>query len=812
MPFISDAYYQALSPTKQDELLKTHMLLGYHPETHDHLCVPDTDRYAGTYLLGVQGCLHPDTPIFDPVDGTIHTVLERYVKGDGFNVLALDGQNVVIAKADAPLRYTRAPMYELSTGFNRIKVTGHHRIWDGSQYVECDVLYRLQGVLGVPLPTIADSDLSKLQSDIELSAGESKPYPYCPLSPYSCTNLYEITRIEDEVYYDFHVPQYENYYACGLFHHNTGKSGLLENMVTYDAEAGNAVIVLDAHGDLMTNCLATLPPHRLAQTYLLDMEDEMFPFGVNVFATGKLDTSLAHTQAVERIMHIFEVLWADVLSQQNLPRYVRAATITLLANPGTTLVDMYAMLINESYRTRLLANVTDASVIQFWKTNFEDLSSAEQLRRVQPLINRLEALFMGRSLVRNIVGQRVTTINFRQAIENREIIFIRLPVKTVAQDARLIGTMLMSQIHSAVFSFANVPEAKRLGVSLYIDEFQNFSTTDIAALFTEGRKFGMKLTVAHQYRNQLPGYLQDSTMTARTKVCFQLTPEDGREMAHIFPAQEEAIKPEDIEAHPVNHLLTYGSDDPVIQTFIEAYLRPLQSHKRGGKVDIDGSHLTFDLWNGVKQKNDLYVSDPTPYLDNLLYQAMRLHDPDLDIPSEVMWGFSNCGRGFFNAARRSFNRDLLNATLQYPPALVVPTNSGLQWTRLPESGMEQLYHFLFHLRMTMLLLAETPIGKKSTPSSTAVGQMLTNLPRRAAFVRSAETVGVIYTEDTKDRLQGRELIARIQAILTQTRKKYSHPRAEVERLFTQVGTTDTKIPKSEAREVIASPLPRWEEL
>jgi hypothetical protein len=31
---------------------------------------------------------------------------------------------------------------------------------------------------------------------------------------------------------------------------------------------------------------------------------------------------------------------------------------------------------------------------------------------------------MGRSLVRNIVGQRRTTINFRQAIERREIIFI----------------------------------------------------------------------------------------------------------------------------------------------------------------------------------------------------------------------------------------------------------------------------------------------------------------------------------------------------------------------------------------------------
>src|SRR5260370_40221675 len=55
---------------------------------------------------------------------------------------------------------------------------------------------------------------------------------------------------------------------------------------------------------------------------------------------------------------------------------------------------------------------------------------------------------MGRSLVRNIVGQRQTTINFRRAIENREVIFIKLPLKTVPQDARLIGTILQSEIHA----------------------------------------------------------------------------------------------------------------------------------------------------------------------------------------------------------------------------------------------------------------------------------------------------------------------------------------------------------------------------
>src|SRR5437764_1459826 len=145
---------------------------------------------------------------------------------------------------------------------------------------------------------------------------------------------------------------------------------------------------------------------------------------------------------------------------------------------------------------------------------------------------------MGRSLIRNIIGQRETSINFRKAIENKEVILIRLPLKTVAQDARLVGTLLIALIHAAIFSFADVAEEQRPGFSLFVDEFQHFATSDFSEMFTEGRKFGVRVTVAHQYRSQLATFLQAATMTARTKVCFQCTPEDAREMAHLYMGGE----------------------------------------------------------------------------------------------------------------------------------------------------------------------------------------------------------------------------------------------------------------------------------
>ncbi len=217
------------------------------------------------------------------------------------------------------------------------------------------------------------------------------------------------------------IDRYAGTYILGV--QGSGKSGLLQNLIAHDHAAGNAVIVIDPHGDLTTDCIAQLPDHKLSVSYLLDMEDEAYPFGLNVFDNHKARTGVDQARAVDRLMHIFEVLWPDVLSQQHLPRYVRAATIVFLANPGATLVDMHAFLLDASVRYRMLKNVTDPTVQQFWQTQFEDLSATARNSRVQPLIGRLEALFMGRTLVRNIVGQRQTTIDFRKAIENKEIIF-----------------------------------------------------------------------------------------------------------------------------------------------------------------------------------------------------------------------------------------------------------------------------------------------------------------------------------------------------------------------------------------------------
>ncbi|HEY7348098.1 MAG TPA: hypothetical protein VH599_07230 [Ktedonobacterales bacterium] len=607
--------------------------------------------------------------------------------------------------------------------------------------------------------------------------------------------------------------RYAGTYVLGV--QGVGKSGLLENLIAQDAAAGRAAIVIDPHGDLTKNCIAQLPSACLERAYLLDMEDEEAPFGVNVFAHAKLTTSLAQAQAVDRLMHIFEVLWPEVLSQQNLPRYVRAATLVLLANPGATLVDMHTFLLDEHFRARLLAQVTDSTIKQFWATQYDNLSDTEQNRRVQPLINRLEALFLGRTLVRNIVGQSKTTVNWRKAIEGREIVFVRLPVKTLTQDARLLGTVIIAQLHAALFSFADIPEAQRPGFSLYVDEFQHFATPDFAELFTEGRKFSIRTHVAHQYRGQLPEFLQQSTMTARTKICFQTTPEDGREMAHVYPSQETTIKPEDIDPHVTETLLMRASDYGIVaECFVDGFLQPLQRYRRGrGKTEIvnpgfDLRRTIIDIQSsGETVGQAIIVDDPTYFLDRLLYDVMRTGNWLLPIPYEIPRGFANSGKGFFAAARGAKDWELGPEMMdRFPAHLVVRTAEGDQrWTREPENGKETFYFFLYCLRSLMNQLAEEPIGKETRTKPADIAQMLSNLPKRAAFVRSGEDIGVIYTSATPAPVGPAEAGTRLQTIRQQTRAKYCHPREDVEQALLH----DEVLPISHGEGV---PISRWEQV
>ena len=56
----------------------------------------------------------------------------------------------------------------------------------------------------------------------------------------------------------------------------------------------------------------------------------------------------------------------------------------------------------------------------------------------------------------------------------------------------------------AALSRADMPAGDRRVFHLYADEFQSFATESFALILSEARKYGLTLTIGHQYLDQLP--------------------------------------------------------------------------------------------------------------------------------------------------------------------------------------------------------------------------------------------------------------------------------------------------------------------
>src|SRR5882762_2515881 len=74
--------------------------------------------------------------------------------------------------------------------------------------------------------------------------------------------------------------------------------------------------------------------------------------------------------------------------------------------------------------------------------------------------------------------------------------------------SHLLGALLTTTIAQAALWRADVPPSERRTFHLYADEFQSFATDSFALILSEARKYGLTLTVAHQYLDQLPEKLR----------------------------------------------------------------------------------------------------------------------------------------------------------------------------------------------------------------------------------------------------------------------------------------------------------------
>ena len=309
----------------------------------------------------------------------------------------------------------------------------------------------------------------------------------------------------------------------------SGKSTAMQRLILSDIAAGRSVLVIDPKADLVGDILARVPESRDSDVVVIDPSDAN-PVGFNPLAFKDYRNPGLIADAVLAVFQeVFKENWGirsqDVLS---------AALLTLVQTEGASLLWLPALLTDEAFRRRITSKITDKiGLAPFW-AGFEAMKDTERRQEIAPVLNKIRQ-FLLRPGLRNVLGQAQPRFSLADLFTKPKIVLVPLNKGIIgAESARLLGSLIVGLTWTLALGRARESANRRRLVSVYIDELQDYLSlpTDLSDALAQARGLGVGLTMAHQYRDQLPPAIRAGVdANARNKICFGLSAADAKDMA-----------------------------------------------------------------------------------------------------------------------------------------------------------------------------------------------------------------------------------------------------------------------------------------
>ena len=313
----------------------------------------------------------------------------------------------------------------------------------------------------------------------------------------------------------------------------SGKSTAMLHLILSDINAGRSVLVLDPKTDLVNDVLMRIPEGRIDDVVIIDSSDSC-PCGFNPLAFKDYGSPSLIADAILSVLkEIFSDCWG-IYTQDVLT----AALLTLVGVEDATLLWLLPLLTDENFRRKITSKVKDRMALRpFWE-QFEALRDTEKKQQISPVLNKLRQLTL-RPGLRNVLGQAKPKFSLMDLFYKRKVVLVPLNKGlTGGESARLLGSLIVGLTWTLALSRAGIPAEKRHIVEIYIDELQDYLSlpTDLSDALAQARGLGVGLTLAHQYRDQLPINIRSGIdANARNKIVFGLSSKDAKEMAAMAP-------------------------------------------------------------------------------------------------------------------------------------------------------------------------------------------------------------------------------------------------------------------------------------
>lgn len=324
-----------------------------------------------------------------------------------------------------------------------------------------------------------------------------------------------------------------------------GKSSLLRQMISQATETGSSAVVIEPHGDLIEDVVASLAPETRSKVVLADVSGSQGRFGLSLLRGGA-DRGLHANFVCNQLINVFRKVLYRSQPEGFGPMfeaYFRNALMLLMLSDGyePKLTDFDRVFHDGRFRQDLLGKCSEEAVVRFWRGIALKASGEAALEAISPYVVSKFTQFTGNPLIRPIIADEIQPINFGSILDNGQILLVNLSKGTAGEsDAALIGALTTIQLFAALLARSTKSSKDRKQVYVFMDEFQTYTTETLAQMLGESRKFGSRMVLATQSLASLDrGWERTGAASAilanvGNLMAFRSGPEDARLLADWF--------------------------------------------------------------------------------------------------------------------------------------------------------------------------------------------------------------------------------------------------------------------------------------
>jgi hypothetical protein len=192
------------------------------------------------------------------------------------------------------------------------------------------------------------------------------------------------------------------------------------------------------------------------------------------------------------------------------------------------------LLTNQTYRKQVLSNVRNPAILDFFRNTYDRWQNSFREEAISPVLNKCRA-FTTDPLIRAVIGQTRSSFDFREALDNRKVILCDLSKGAIGADnAMLLGSLIVMQEKLAALSRGDIPESERVPHLLFAEEAQNY-IGDFESILSETRKFNLAIAIATQAIDSLSRETATAIFTnAANLITFRVSNTDAERLKDEF--------------------------------------------------------------------------------------------------------------------------------------------------------------------------------------------------------------------------------------------------------------------------------------